>query len=57
MQNTNFKEWKQKVNVYVVKLTGLSCDDLPDYPYYNAYQNGDSPSVAAKDVIRAAKDF
>jgi len=53
-----FEQWKAIVNAIVESLAGgLSSDDLPDYDYRTAYENGVSPSTAARKAIRAAREF
>ena len=52
-----FDEWKVKVNAIVIRKTGVSCDDLPDYCYADCFQMGNSPSQTAMDVIRNAKEY
>jgi hypothetical protein len=47
--------WKGAVNAAVVRATGLSCDDLPDWDYVGAYNIGMSPRKAAAAVIRNTK--
>ena len=52
-----FDAWMVKVNAIIVKRTGLSADDLPDYLYDDDYEDGASPSQAASAAIRYAKEF
>ena len=49
-----FEAWKKMVESTVVRITGMSTDDLPDYPYADWFQEGVKPSVAAEWAIRAA---
>ena len=37
-----------------MKICGLECDDLDDYRYADAYEEGTPPSVTARDVVRKA---
>lgn len=52
-----FESWKKSVDLAVVKLCGLSADDLPDAPYYDWYEKGTMPAQAAKKAIRLAKTY
>ena len=51
-----FAEWMNQVNSVVLKKTGLFADDLPDYCYRDAYDDGESPGRTARAAIRAAKE-
>ena len=53
---TNFDEWMNQVNRVVLKKTGIFADDLPDYCYRDAYDDGESPGSTARAAIRAAKE-
>lgn len=52
----SFKEWKEEVNKIVIREVGLSCDDLPDVPYHDWYTDKVSIKIAAKRVIKNAKE-
>jgi hypothetical protein len=54
---SSFEVWKQKVDQAMQKLCGLSCDDLPDFDYYSAYQNGWTPMSAARSARSAANEY
>ena len=49
-----FDKWMKKVEGYVVELTGLSTDDLPDCCYYDWYEDGMAPKPAARKAMRQA---
>ena len=52
---TSFDEWMRAVNAAVQRKTGgLSADDLSDYCYADAYEEGIPPSTVAGLAIRAA---
>lgn len=51
-----FAEWKAKVDAAVVAKIGLSCDDLPDYPYRDAFEHHHTPRAVAAAAIRAAME-
>lgn len=59
MANTkrSFAEWKKEVDNLLIRKVSLCSEDLPDWCYYESYQNGDSPSQAAKDALTSAQDF
>jgi hypothetical protein len=42
-----FEQWKQEVDRAVQSLAGLSADDLEDWGYRDAYDDGMSPKRAA----------
>lgn len=52
-----FEEWLSAVNTLILRATGLDRDDLPDWRYADAYTEGVSPASAARQVVRAARDF
>jgi len=52
-----FDEWKTMVDSLIAAKVGLTSDDLPDWDYYSAWQDGVRPSVAAARAIRADKGF
>jgi Family of unknown function (DUF5419) len=53
-----FDKWMAKVDAYIAnKFGGIDSNDLPDWNYEDAFEDGASPSAAAKAAIRAAKDF
>lgn len=51
-----FEQWLEKVNAIIESKVGLSYQDLPDCSYHDWYDEGVSPSVAAKRAIRLAKE-
>jgi hypothetical protein len=51
-----FDAWMAKVNAIVIRKTGLDADDLPDFCYLDAFEDGASPAQAARDAIRAARE-
>ena len=57
VKGLTFEQWKAKVNVLVVDRCYLTCDDLPDWGYWDAWNDGMTPSSAANKVIRNAKDY
>jgi hypothetical protein len=52
-----YEQWFQEVDRLVQRLIGLGADDLPDWNYRDAYDDGVTPSRAAARAIRAARDF
>jgi hypothetical protein len=57
IENSGFDYWLQRVNAYLVRKCGLGSDDLPDWCYRDAFDDGYTPSEAAREVIRAARDY
>lgn len=56
-RKTTFDEWKKKVDAAVVRLCGLGADDLPDVDYWGMYEAGDTPTEAAREVVRNARNY
>ena len=56
-EDMTFQEWKKKVDASIEKKCGLDSDGLPDWDYYTAWQEGVTPSSAATQAIRAAREF
>ena len=52
-----YEEWFKEVNAEIIRQTGFSADDLPDYCYKDAYDDGKSPKSTAKAVIKNAKEY
>lgn len=48
-----FERWKAAVNEQLDRLIGLSTDDLADAPYYDMFEDGDTPLQAARSALRA----
>ena len=52
-----FEQWKNEVNRHLINLSGVGCDDIEDWDYWNAYDDGMSPKVAAKKALNAAMGY
>lgn len=52
-----FEEWKRLVDAKIEVICGLTSESLPDYDYQSAYKLGIAPSVTARKVILAAKNY
>ena len=52
-----FTAWMAKVDALMARSCGMSSMDLPDWNYRDAYDDGASPSSAARQAIRAARDY
>ncbi|BCP02498.1 hypothetical protein MINTM018_52670 (plasmid) [Mycobacterium intracellulare] len=48
-----FNSWKQDVNLIIRLVTGFDADDLTDYPYREAWDNGRKPASVAYEVLAA----
>lgn len=53
----SFDEWMRVVSAAVWRLAGMAADDLPDYCYRDAYEDGVRPVAAARQAVRAAREF
>lgn len=51
-----YPAWMLEVDRIVQQLTGLSCDDLPDFCYHDAYDDERTAISTARAAIRNAKD-
>lgn len=50
-----YKEWKCEVNKALIKKIGLSTDDLPDYMYRDAFDNGMTIDEVVREVSAQAR--
>lgn len=59
MKQYSFEKWQQLVNREIVKRTGFGIDDLhlPDFDYWNAWDDELDPEETAILVISAARDY
>ena len=48
-----FSEWMKKVDIWLIKTCGLSHDDLADFCYRDAYDNGERPASVGKQVLES----
>jgi hypothetical protein len=55
--NAGFDAWMAKVDAAIARKFGVDSNDLPDWNYLDAFEDGMAPAAAAKAAIRAAKDF
>jgi len=53
----SFDFWRKKVDSFLLEISGMDSDCLPDYDYYSAYLAGDTPLRAALDALEAAESF
>ena len=51
-----FETWMQHVNAHLVRLCTMTADDLPDWGYRDAYDDGIRPAQAAMRAYRAARE-
>lgn len=49
-----FERWMRAVDDLVLSKVGVGTDDLPDVAYYDMFEDGDTPSAAARRAIRYA---
>jgi hypothetical protein len=47
-----FETWMAAVNAATESLVGLATNDLADAPYMDWYEDGKSPTAAAKAAVR-----
>lgn len=53
----SYEAWFQEVEAAFVKLTGLSTADVPDYSFYDDYEDFVTPGACAKRCLRNAHTF
>jgi len=56
-EKQSFDAFMLQVDIEVEKLCGFGYDDLPDYDFSSAYEDGYSPAQTAKHVIKNAGGF
>jgi hypothetical protein len=49
----DFKTWMNKVDGWLYKKCGLTSNDLADFCYRDAYDNGERPASIGKRVLEA----
>lgn len=49
----DFDKWMVRVDEHLIELCGLKSDDLADCRYAEWYEEGESPSKAARKAMRA----
>jgi Family of unknown function (DUF5419) len=52
-----FEVWMKEVDRILDTACGLTSQDIPDWMYYDAYEDGVKPTVAAKRALKAAGSF
>jgi hypothetical protein len=57
LEKLAFEQWMLHVNNAMAKLCGMTADDLPDYDYHQAFEEGRLPRVTARQAVRAAGGF
>ena len=50
----HFKVWMQQVDAHLEKMCGMTSDDLPDYRYRDAFDQGCTSLVTARAAYRRA---
>jgi hypothetical protein len=53
----DYNAWMARVEAQLDKLVGCGSLDLPDWGYRDAYENGMTPSEAARDAVEEAGGF
>ncbi len=50
----SYKDWFRAVNAWVEAIAGCVVMDLADCPFYDWWEDGVSPKVAAKRALEAS---
>jgi hypothetical protein len=53
----SFEQWMADVDRCLEQKCGLTHEDLPDWGYYDAYDDGMTPKGAAIKAIKASDEF
>lgn len=56
MSTKTFEAWMMEVDEKLADRYMVSSESLPDWDYYNAFDNGWTPSHTANQVIRDMED-
>ena len=56
-QDEKFQAWLQRVDQAMWDQFGCSYQDLPDWDFWAAFEQGTSPSRAAKQIFKHAQTF
>ena len=54
-ETQQFEQWMAKVDAILVKKCGLDSRDLPDWMYFDAFEDGFSPAAAAREALKEAE--
>lgn len=55
-EDNDFRLWMAQVDVLILRKTGVTSNDLPDFCYRDAFDDGATPNKAAQRAIKAAKE-
>ena len=53
----DFKAYMQRVDAALVKACGMPSECLPDYCYYDSFQDDVPPNECAQDALEYARTF
>ncbi len=54
MSKMSYEDYMKKVDKYLLRKVGLTHMDLPDYHYWDSYNEGATPKEVAEDAIEYA---
>lgn len=54
IEDPDFRQWMIEVDDAVMGMVGISADDLPDYAYWDNWNNGADPLEISRAVISEA---
>jgi len=52
-----YDRWMAKVDAWLIRHCGLPSADLDDWGYYGAFEDGVTPSQAARAALRYARGY
>jgi uncharacterized protein (DUF924 family) len=56
MARKTFTNWLNDVDGHITRLCDMNIDDLPDFAYREAYENGATALQTARAAVRTAHD-
>ncbi len=54
MNHQAYLDWLTDVDAVSFRATGLTLDELPDYEFHTAYEDGETPEDVLDDILREA---
>lgn len=55
-EDQGFDSWKERVDLEIVRMSGVSLEDLPDVLYHDWYDEGYTPKEAAIEAIAYSQE-
>lgn len=52
----NYDSWLTQVNMYLIDKCGAGIEDLPDWCYFESFEEGVTPEEAAEDCYEYVRE-